>query len=137
MTQAVILDASAVLAFLQGEPGSEMVEASLQRTQSCLVTAANQAEIISKGLDRGIAAPELQEILDCLGYQVIPHPVEDGQIAGHLRRPTRQAGLSLGDRLCLAAAQRLNAQVLTADRAWLSLAAPLQLDIRCIRPEQH
>jgi PIN domain nuclease of toxin-antitoxin system len=51
-----------------------------------------------------------------------------------MRPVTRAHGLSLGDRLCLAAAQRLKAQVHTADRAWLDVADALQLDIRCIRP---
>ena len=49
----------------------------------------------------------------------------------------RTHGLSLGDRLCLAAAQRLKAQVHTADRVWLDVADALRLDIRCIRPDAN
>ena len=40
-----VLDASAVLAFLQGEPGQGAVLHALQ-TQRCVVSAANEAEII-------------------------------------------------------------------------------------------
>lgn len=137
MASHFILDASAILAFLQGEPGGEHVEAYLKQSGTCLVTAANQAEIIGKALDRGVAKADLAVILRNLGYQVIAHPPEDGETAGHLRSITREAGLSLGDRLCLAAAKRLNATVITADRPWLPLAQSLQLDIQCIRPDTH
>jgi ribonuclease VapC len=136
VSQVVVLDASAVLAFLQGEPGSEMVLRCLQ-AQPCCVTAANQAEIVAKALDRGVALEVIQTILSDLAYTVIDIKAEDGQQAGQLRTQTRAAGLSLGDRLCLATAQRLKARVITADRPWLAMARPLGLDIHCIRPDAH
>lgn len=137
MNPVSILDASAILAYLQGEPGWQHIETCLQDPGRCFVPAANQAEIIAKALDKNIAIEELSSILGNLGYQVIAHPPEDGEQAGRLRAVTRQAGLSLGDRLCLAAAQRLKAIVYTADRPWLAYAETLQLDIRCIRPDKH
>lgn len=137
MSPPIILDASAILAYLQGEPGWEQTETCLRDAVPCFVAAANQAEIIAKALDRGIVIDELLSILASLGYQVIAHPPEDGEQAGRLRSITREAGLSLGDRLCLAAALRLKATVITADRPWLIFAEALQLDIRCIRPDKH
>ena len=74
------------------------------------------------------------DIITSIGYTVIDTSADDGAAAGWMRPVTRAHGLSLGDRLCLAAAQRLKAQVHTADRAWLDVADALQLDIRCIRP---
>lgn len=136
MTQACVLDASAIIAFLQGEPGGEEVQSALQ-SQHCVVTAANQAEIIAKALDRGVSTNAIQTILAELAYVVIDIKAEDGIKAGYLRATTRPAGLSLGDRLCLAVAQRLKALVLTADRPWLAMAQPLGLEIRCIRPGSH
>lgn len=137
MSQPILLDASAVIAYLQGEPGSEEIEAHLVSGATCLVTAANQAEIIAKSLDRGASDEDLREILRALAYGVIDHPGSDGEDAGWLRPATRALGLSLGDRLCLAAARRLGAVVVTADRPWLKLATALGLDIRCIRPDNH
>ncbi len=133
MTEPTVLDVSAIIAFLQGEPGNELVQKALQ-SKYCLVTAANQAEIIAKSLDRGVSAQSIQAILAELAYVVIDIKSEDGVLAGWMRAQTRKLGLSLGDRLCLAVAQRLRAQVLTADRAWMSMAQPLGLEIRCIGP---
>ncbi len=135
MTGAVILDASAVLAWLQGEPGADMIEELLEATNPPLVTAANHCEIIAKLLDKGSQPEDLKGILSAIGYAVIATTAEDGDAAGWLRRESRALGLSLGDRLCLAAAQRLNAQVFTADRVWLQLPPALGIDVRCIRPE--
>jgi len=135
-THAVVLDASAVLAFLSGEPGQDVVAEALY-TGQCKVTAANQAEIIAKALDRGHTGDGIQAILADLAYEVVDITAADGVQAGCLRLHTRALGLSLGDRLCLAVAKRLGAAVLTADRPWLALAADLGLDIRSIRPGTH
>lgn len=130
----VILDASAVLVYLHGEPGWEIVDAALLN-QACAVTAANHAEIIARSLDRGVASSSVVTMLDTLGYEVLDITAADGQRAGMLRMETRSMGLSLGDRLCFALALRLGATVITADRPWLTLARPMGLDICCIRPE--
>jgi len=136
MANPVLLDASALLAWLQGEPGGEIVETALL-TQDCTLSAANLAEVISRSLDRRISDADLQRILDDLPVRILPLTAEDGAGAGWLRKLTRSQGLSLGDRLCLALAQRTNATVLTTDRPWLELATPLGLQIQCIRPDQH
>lgn len=132
-----LLDASAILAYLHDEPGADQVAEALNALDDCQMTAANHAEVIAKCLDRGVAEDVVAPILAELGYRVIGLTVEDGAAAGRLRTLTRPQGLSLGDRLCLAAAQRLACPVLTADRPWLALAAPLGLDIVCIRPDSH
>lgn len=136
MNEVVVLDASAILAFLQGEPGEDIVRHALHDA-ACVVSAANHAEVIAKAIDRGIDFPIVERVLAELAYSVIDVKVEDGIQAGWLRDATRQVGLSLGDRLCLATAQRLKARVLTADRPWLIVAPALGIDIECIRPESH
>lgn len=136
MSELSVLDASAILAFLQGEPGEEIVRQALQ-SGNCMVTAANQSEIIAKVVDRGADMAAIKTVIEQLAYVVIDVTAEDGECAGWMREQTRAIGLSLGDRLCLATAQRLKAVVLTADRPWLAMAQPLGLDIRCIRPDSH
>lgn len=129
-----LLDASAVLAYLHEEAGADDVGAALASAAPCLMTAANHAEVVGRCLDRGVAEEVVEPMLAELGYQVLPVTAEDGALAGRLRSLTRTLGLSLGDRLCLASAKRHGGIVLTTDRPWLELAAPLGLDIRCIRP---
>lgn len=136
MEDTVLLDASALLAYLQGEPGGATVKATLLE-RDCALTAANLAEVITRALDRRIAKADLQRILDDLPVRILPLTAEDGAQAGWLRNQTRSLGLSLGDRLCLAQAQRTHATVLTADRPWLALATELEIEIICIRPDQH
>jgi ribonuclease VapC len=133
----LLLDASAILAHLHDEPGADIVTAALASMAECRMTAANHAEVISRCLDRGVAEEAVEPMLTELDYRVVPVEAADGALAGRLRTPTRAQGLSLGDRLCLAMALRLGCSVLTADRPWLELAAPLGLDIRCIRPDSH
>lgn len=136
MKAVTVLDASAVLAFLQGEPGQEVVLNALQ-TRRCVVSAANQAEVIAKSLDRGLAHETITAILAELSYTPVDIPVADGEEAGRMRSLSRSAGLSLADRLCLALACRLKARVLTANRAWLQVADALKLEIVLIRGEVH
>ncbi len=136
MSKVTVLDASAIIAFLQGEPGSEIVGQALH-SQSCVVSAANQADVIAKAIDRGAEPDAIKTILADLAYQVVDIPVGDGEQAGWMRGQTRSSGLSLSDRLCLALAQRLKARVLTADRAWLGVSKTLGLDVCCIRPPAH
>lgn len=132
----VVLDASAILAFLQEEPGHLEVEQALH-DRVCLVTAANQCEIVAKLLDRSMQLEAIDAVVADLGYQVVDVTAEDGTRAGHWRNVTRAHGLSLGDRLCLAVAARLQAPVLTADRPWLAVADTLNVQIRCLRPGSH
>ena len=109
-----VLDASALLAFLQGETGADVVEGALVDGAVC--GSANWSEMVQKvrahGRDWELSAALL------LGYGLRVEPVtrEDAErAAGRWRRG---AGLSLGDRLCLALGDRLDRPVLTADTRW-------------------
>jgi ribonuclease VapC len=136
MSKVTVLDASAIIAFLQGEPGAELVGQALH-SQRCVVSAANQAEVIAKALDRDAKPEAITTILSDLAYHVVDIPVADGEQAGWIRGQTKRVGLSLGDRLCLALAQRMRARVLTADRAWLEVSKTIGVDVVCIRPASH
>lgn len=110
----VVLDASALLAFLQDEPGAADVERAL--TERATVGAANLSEVAQKVRARGADWEISAALLD--SYELIVEPVTraDAERAARLWR--RGSGLSLADRLCLALAERQDAPVLTADAAW-------------------
>jgi ribonuclease VapC len=120
---SVVLDASALLAWLQGEPGADAVGAHLADAAVC---AANWSETWQKLAQRGVDADRATRRLRALGVRVEPLTAEDAVAAARLWSDTRTAGLSLGDRCCLALAQRLEAVAVTADTAW----AGLDLDVR-------
>jgi ribonuclease VapC len=116
--QGYILDASALLALMLGEPGADRIEAALPTAQ---IGAVNLSEVIAKLQERGVPEAAIDESLADLDLPVVPFDAAQAIIAGKLRVVTRAAGLSLGDRACLALAAATNATALTTDRAW---AAP-------------
>ncbi len=124
----VVLDASALLAYLQDEPGSEAVEALLAES---VMSSVNWAEVVQKSIAVGVVVERMREDLESLGLAIVPFTPEDAQMAGQLWLQTRQAGLSLGDRACLSLGLRLGVPVLTSDRVWTSL--DLTLEVRVIR----
>jgi len=123
-----VVDASAVLAFLRDEPGGVLVEARLPRS---IISSANLAEVASKLTDRGLAESEVRAILGGLSFEIAPVDAALGLRAGLLRSATRAFGLSLGDRMCLALAEREGLPAVTADRAWAE--TPLGVEIIAIR----
>ncbi len=113
-----VLDASALLVLLTGEPGSAEVES---RLAGCAMSSVNLAEVVGKLAERGMADREIEAALGGLGIEIHDFDEEDAFAAGRLRRETRGRGLSLGDRACLTLGMRLGATILTSDRSWKGL----------------
>lgn len=115
----IVLDASALLAFLNGEAGAELV---MQHLPDACISAVNLSEVMAKLVEKGIPVPEATEILASLPLDVLPADHALALRAGALRLETRDLGLSLGDRFCLALAERQNKPALTADKHWAQLS---------------
>ena len=127
MAEAV-LDASALLAFLQNEPGADKVEAVL--TRSC-ISSVNLAEVLSKLVQHGKPLETVTYQIDRLCLPVFPFDSGDAKIVASPWPPTRASGLSLGDRACLSLGLRLSVPVFTAERAWANLK--IGVDVGLIR----
>jgi ribonuclease VapC len=110
----VVLDASAILAFLQGELGADMVEEHLADDARC--GAANWSEVAQQIRGAGRDWSLSRALLASYGVAVENVTESDGEWAA--ARWRLGEGLSLGDRLCLALAHRLQAWALTADATW-------------------
>jgi ribonuclease VapC len=107
-----ILDSSAALAYLQNEVGADVVRDYISNS---VMGAANLAEVLARmsgPVEQGLA----EGILTSFGVRIEPVTAVDARCAARLVDDDR--GLSLGDRLCLALAERFGEQVVTADRAW-------------------
>lgn len=114
-----ILDASAVLAWLQDEPGADEVDKILDVSA---ISAVNATEVVHKLITRGGATREkAQSILDQLSLPVLDFT---DQMSRECAGLSRHSGLSLGDRACLATAIVLGIPVYSADRRWGTLAMP-------------
>lgn len=124
----VVVDASAVLALLNQETGSEAIS---QVIGNAAISAVNLSEVIAKLAEAGIPEEDIQQILFNLNLEVIAFNQEQALQAGMLRPVTKSIGLSFGDRACLALGIFLNQPVITTDRLWSSLS--LGIEIRVVR----
>lgn len=131
MAKAILLDASAVLALLQGEPGHELVREAL-RGEDCAITAANLAEVAGKLMGVVKDPVKMRHLLKIPNLEVWPVTEADALLAGELAIKGKSLGLSLGDRLCLASALLRDAEVLTSDLIWKELRIE-SLRIRLVR----
>lgn len=109
-----VFDASALLAFLQGEDGAARTGEALRAGGAC--GAANWSEIAQKVRAHGRNWDLARSLLASYGLRIEVVTAADAEWAA--RRWVRGEGFSLADRLCMALGDRLNADVWTADHAW-------------------
>jgi PIN domain nuclease of toxin-antitoxin system len=121
-----VLDASAILAYLEEETGSREVEKLLDEAA---VSAVNIAEVASKLAERGAPADRVRQTIEALGVEVIPCDEAIAYRIGDLRNSTKTLGLSLGDRACLATALQHNVRAITADRHWKTVKVGVRIQV--------
>src|SRR3546814_8441788 len=129
----VVLDASALLAMLQDEPGGAKVAGVIASSR---ISAINYAEVVSHYIRLGMPEREVDAMLDPLPMTIVPADKALGQLAGRLRAVTAEAGLSLGDRFCLALARRAGLPAWTADTAWKNIADAAKVGVVLVRNHQ-
>jgi PIN domain nuclease of toxin-antitoxin system len=113
-----LLDASAVLAFLQAEPGSGRVREALPNSA---ITSVNALEVLGVLIRGGFSPAEAIAIVNRLHIPVIAFTYACAQAASSLLPLKTSQPLSLGDRACLGAALENRMAVLTAERHWSEL----------------
>jgi ribonuclease VapC len=123
----IVLDASALLASLNGERGADKLTLALLST--AVTSTVNLAEVQSKLVARGLSADRAWAAALVPVQDAIPFTSEQAKAAGSLVAETRALGLSLGDRACLALGLALQAPVYTADRSWKNLKLGVQIHV--------
>ena len=124
----VVIDASALLALLNGEPGADVVEEALP---GGIISAVNLSEVVAKLCDTGMPEKAIRQVLTPLGLEIASFDEEQSYQAGMMGLSTQDSGISLSDRACLSLAKMLGVIALTADRAWAGLSVGVK--VRVIR----
>jgi ribonuclease VapC len=124
MDEDVVLDASAIMAALQFEKGGDAVFAT---RAARFVSTVNVAEVRTKLSDAGKSSIEIDEALKIINMTEVDFTSAQARLAGDLRMATRGAGLSVGDRACIALAAEKGVIAMTADKAWEKVELPVRL----------
>jgi PIN domain nuclease of toxin-antitoxin system len=115
-----------VLALLREEPGADAVEAALD---DAAMSCVNVSEVLQKAEQHGIDTDGLEVDLEALGVRLHDFDVRSARVAADLWPSTRTAGLSLGDRACLALAHVLGGIAVTTDARWAGLGLEIPVDV--------
>ena len=126
MDEDVVLDASAIMAALQLETGGDVVFAT---RAARFVSTVNIVEVRTKLSDAGNTSVEIDEAIKILNMIEVNFTSEQARFAGDLRMATRSAGLSVGDRACIALAAEKGAVAMTADKAWKKVELPVRVEL--------
>ena len=130
MAARYVLDASALLCLLNQEEGQDRVRAALTEA---VMSAVNYSEVVAKLVERGGAVAAVSRALEHLHLTVVEFDRAQAVESGAFRQATRSAGLSFGDRACLALAKSRGLAALTADQAWMTLDHAVGVTVELVR----
>jgi PIN domain nuclease of toxin-antitoxin system len=128
MNKKVVLDASAILALIQEEPGAEVVKPLLKQS---VMSTVNVAETLTSLQKIDIHPEEGLEYISLLISEVVNFDLDQALEVSILYPKAMHKGLSLGDRACLALGKKYHTTIYTADNAWKDICS--ELDIQLIR----
>jgi ribonuclease VapC len=120
-----VLDASALLALLNNEPGAQRVRDILPKS---IISAVNLCEVVGKLTAAGLSVEDARTSVGLLDLEVAPFDSESAYKAGALIVQTRRFGLSLGDRACLGLGLTMKKTVVTAERLWPKLKLGVKVE---------
>ena len=123
----VVLDASALLALLNSEPGGDKLTPQLLSVAAS--STVNLAEVQAKLVLRGLDPNDAWDAALTPIREVVDFTADHARLAGTLVAQTRSLGLSLGDRACLALGLTLKAPVYTTDKTWKNLKLGIQIHV--------
>ena len=125
-----VLDASALLVLLRGEPGAKQVEGVLG---DALMSVVGMGEVASRFHRLGMPPDLVARMLRPLPVTLVPADADLCWEAARLHGVTADAGLSLGDSFCLALAKRDRLPVWTANKRWKDVADAAEVEVVLVR----
>lgn len=130
MAPEVVLDSSAVVAVIRAEVGADAVARRLGQAAMSVVNATEVGDALVRV---GISNDDTARLIADLDIVILPPDLSEAAAATSFFLPARKAGLSLGDRHCLALARRLGCPAVTSDRAWLKVADEIGVRVELFR----
>jgi PIN domain nuclease of toxin-antitoxin system len=130
----MVVDASALIAYLRHETGYKQVERLLLKG-GLLLSSVNRTEIKGKLVGMGVfTAKQIDEALANLEelLEVVPFDTKQSDVAAYYYARRNPYNLSLGDCACFALAETKGSNVVTAESAWSKLPS-LPFKITVIR----
>ena len=125
-----VIDTSALLAGLFGEPGADVLR---RAGPGAVISSVTFSEFMAKCSDRNVPLDMARTHIARLGIAVSGFGETEALQAAALRAGTRFDNISFADRACLALARALALPVFTTDQQWSQLDAARDIDIRQLR----
>jgi len=123
----IVLDASALLAILNQEPGADKLTPELLSVAAS--GTVNLAEVQGKLVEQGLSPDDAWKATLSPIREAVSFTSEQAKLAGSLVAKTRPLGLSLGDRASLALGLVLKAPIYTADKSWKNLKVGVRIHV--------
>jgi ribonuclease VapC len=123
---SAVLDASALLAFLNSEPGAAIVRGVLH---DAVISAVNYSEVLKKTIERNGSAQRVANIVGELAVAIIPFDEAHASAAAELYPQSKPHGLSFADRACMALGLMRRSTVLTTDGNWKLVSLPIKVKL--------
>jgi PIN domain nuclease of toxin-antitoxin system len=126
-----VIDSSAILAWFQRESGYENTR--MQIKMGGMIAAPNLTEVIGKLVSNGSApANQVERDVLALNLDIIPMDKNIALAAAFFYARRHPYDLSLGDCACIAVAETLGVEILTAEQSWAKIP-DLRIKVRLIR----
>jgi PIN domain nuclease of toxin-antitoxin system len=116
MTDKIVFDSSALIMLFAKEPGYEIIR---QHMKYAVISSVNIAEVYKYCIEvQQLSEEDCRHLIKLSGIKIIDFCEEQALITARIINHTRQYGLSLGDRSCIALAMFKNCSILTCDKIW-------------------
>lgn len=116
MADKVVFDSSALIMLFAKEPGYEFVKQNLRHA---IISSVNIAEVYKYCIEvQNLTEGDCRNLIKLSGIKIIDFCGEQALITARIIKKTKQYGLSLGDRGCIALAMFKNYPILTCDKIW-------------------
>jgi ribonuclease VapC len=122
----VVLDASALMAFLHSEPGGDIVWAALP---DAVISAVNYSEVLKKAIERGKDANGVASAIRRLSLPIVPFDETHAAAAADLYPAAKPHGMSFADRACLSLGVMRRNTVLTTEKNMRLLILPIKVKL--------